>query len=63
MIAIPIWMYFVVFGIIISAFMAIRTGKVEREHEMESIEQEGKVYMERIKNERNNKKEKSEADA
>ncbi|MFB6465223.1 sporulation YhaL family protein [Cytobacillus sp. Hz8] len=50
--AMPIWVYFIVAGIIISALMAFRTGKTERKQEMESIELEGKVYMDRIEKER-----------
>lgn len=45
---IPIWVYFVVAGIISSAFMAIRTGREERQEEMESIEREGEIYIKRI---------------
>ncbi|WP_173719828.1 sporulation YhaL family protein [Bacillus massilinigeriensis] len=60
---IPMWIYFVIVGIITSAFMAIKTGRKEREDEMESIELEGKVYMERIENERNSRKLRNEVGA
>ncbi len=49
---IPIWVYVWFVGIIISAYMVIRTGREERRNESESIELEGRVYMERIEKER-----------
>lgn len=49
---IPLWVYFVVIGIIISAYMVIRTGKEERRIEEEIIEKEGEVYIERLEKER-----------
>lgn len=52
MMTIPIWAYFVVVGILISAYMAFMTGKEERKLEDESIELEGRVYMERIQKEK-----------
>ncbi|WP_254119277.1 sporulation YhaL family protein [Bacillus sp. FJAT-29790] len=49
---IPIWVYFAAIGILLSAYMAIRTGREEREEENESIELEGRIYMERLEKER-----------
>ncbi|KAB2337705.1 SigE-dependent sporulation protein [Cytobacillus depressus] len=49
---IPFWVFFVAAGIILSAYMAIKTGREERQAENESIELEGRVYMERIEKER-----------
>jgi hypothetical protein len=49
---IPIWVYAVVAGIIISAVMAIKTGREERVFELENIEKEGEVYMKRLENEK-----------
>lgn len=49
---IPIWVIAVFIGIMISAYMAIRTGKEERKLELEMIEREGELYMERIEKER-----------
>ncbi|MFO1442758.1 sporulation YhaL family protein [Bacillus sp. Bva_UNVM-123] len=46
--SLPVWAFFAFVGIVISAFMTIRTGKEERRIENESIELEGKIYMERI---------------
>jgi hypothetical protein len=49
---IPIWVYAVLMGIMVSAYMAIRTGKEERQLEMESIEREGEIYMKRLEREK-----------
>jgi hypothetical protein len=49
---VPIWVYAVVFGILISAIMAIKTGREERELESDSIEREGEVYMKRLEMEK-----------
>lgn len=57
MMDIPIWIYFVVTGIIISAFMAIKTGKEERQEEIETIEKEGEVYITRLEKEREERSE------
>ena len=53
---IPFWMYFVVMGIIFSAYMVVRTGKEEQRIENEIIEREGEVYMKRLEEERKEKK-------
>ena len=45
---IPIWVYAVVVGIVISALMALKTGREERLMEMENIEREGEIYMKRL---------------
>jgi ABC-type arginine transport system permease subunit len=49
---IPIWVYAVVVGIVISALMAIKTGREERLLEMESIEKEGEIYITRLEREK-----------
>jgi len=53
---ITFWMYFVVTGIIISAFMVFKTGREERRIEEEIIEREGEVFMKRLEQEREEKK-------
>jgi len=53
---IPFWIYFVVAGIIVSAYMVLRTGKEERMMEDEIIEREGEIYMQRLEKEREKKK-------
>ncbi|MDQ0198107.1 sporulation YhaL family protein [Neobacillus ginsengisoli] len=50
--AIPIWVYAVVVGIVVSALMAIKTGREERQLEMEHIEQEGEIYIKRLEREK-----------
>jgi hypothetical protein len=49
---IPVWILLIVGGIMISAFMAVKTGREEREQENELIAREGEVYMERLEKER-----------
>jgi Sporulation protein YhaL len=57
MLDIPFWIYFVVMGIILSAYMVIRTGKEEKLVEDEMIEREGDIYMKRLEQEREEKRE------
>lgn len=55
---IPFWVYFVSVGILISAYMAVKTGREDRKLERDIIEREGEVYMKRLDEEkelRNNK--------
>ncbi|PLS03007.1 sporulation YhaL family protein [Neobacillus cucumis] len=54
---IPIWIYAVVAGIVISALMAIKTGREERQLEMENIEREGEIYLERLEREKEKREE------
>ncbi|WHY78896.1 sporulation YhaL family protein [Neobacillus sp. WH10] len=49
---IPIWIYAVVVGIVISALMAIKTGREERLVELEDIEREGEIYIKRLEREK-----------
>jgi hypothetical protein len=50
--AIPIWVFAVVVGIVVSALMAIKTGREERLLELESIEKEGEIYIHRLEREK-----------
>ncbi|MBA2872002.1 cbb3-type cytochrome oxidase subunit 3 [Anoxybacillus calidus] len=52
MLSMPWWIYLVLIGIIVSAYMTVRTAKKEREIDEAFIEKEGEVYMERIREER-----------
>ncbi|AYV65393.1 MULTISPECIES: sporulation YhaL family protein [Niallia] len=52
MLGIPLWVIFVLGGIAISAFMAVKTGKEDRAAENEIIEREGEVYMKRLEEEK-----------
>lgn len=54
---IPIWVYAVVVGIVVSALMAIKTGREERQLEMEHIEQEGEIYLKRLEREKERREE------
>ncbi|MFE8700224.1 sporulation YhaL family protein [Cytobacillus sp. FJAT-54145] len=49
---IPIWVFFVVLGIAVSAYMALKTGREERQLEQESIEREGEIYIKRLEREK-----------
>lgn len=59
--SIPIWVIAVTAGIVFSAFMAVKTGKTEREEEMESIEREGELYMKRLEREKEQRENSAEA--
>lgn len=52
---IPFWIYFVVAGIVFSAFMAVKTAKLEAKLEREQIESEGEEYMRRLQDEKSRK--------
>lgn len=49
---IPIWIYFIVAGIMFSCIMAVKTGRKEWKEEMKMIEKEGEIYIQRMKKER-----------
>jgi hypothetical protein len=59
--SVPIWIYFVIAGVLISAFMALKTAKEDRDDEMEWIEKEGEVYMNRLEEEKERRKQVTEA--
>ena len=44
----PFFMWFIVAGIFVSAYMTIRSMKEDREFDEAFIEDEGKVYIERM---------------
>ncbi|CAM3649888.1 sporulation YhaL family protein [Mesobacillus zeae] len=52
---VPIWVLAVAAGVVISAFMAVKTGREERMLETECIEREGEVYMKRLEDEKSRK--------
>lgn len=47
----PLWIYVVMFGIIFSAFMVIKTAKDEQEIEGKFIEKEGEAFLEKVRKE------------
>ncbi|KON89538.1 SigE-dependent sporulation protein [Sporosarcina globispora] len=53
---IPIWIYFVAAGIVVSAYMAVKTGREEKMVEHDSIEREGEIYMKRLEREKEERK-------
>lgn len=50
--SLPIWIYFVVAGIFVSAFMAVKTAREDREVEQEWIEKEGEIFIKRMEEEK-----------
>lgn len=52
----PIWIWFVFIGIVVSAIMSIRTTRQERIIENAWIEEEGQKYMERMRIEQEQRK-------
>ncbi|CAM4062176.1 sporulation YhaL family protein [Lederbergia lenta] len=54
--SLPIWIYLVISGVFVSAFMAIKTAKEDRAIETEWIEKEGQVYVERMEKEKERRK-------
>lgn len=59
--SLPIWLYFVIAGVFISAFMAIKTAREDREYEREWIEKEGEIYIERMYEEKERRKQMRQA--
>lgn len=59
--SIPIWVIAVAAGIVFSAIMAVKTGKEEREQELETIEREGELYMQRLEQEKEQRQKSLEA--
>jgi hypothetical protein len=51
-VTLPIWMYFVVAGIFASAFMTIKSAKEEKQVEDDWIQKEGEVYITRMEDEK-----------
>jgi hypothetical protein len=49
---IPFWVFAVVVGIVVSALMAMKTGREERLLELENIEKEGEIYIHRLEREK-----------
>ncbi len=58
----PWWMYFVLCGIIYSGYRVVTLFQEDREIEQRVIEEEGKVYMERIQRAKALEADKAEAD-
>lgn len=56
----PLWIWFVLIGIVVSAIMSIRTARQERLIENTWIEEEGAKYMERMRIEQEHRNENKE---
>ncbi|MFS0644824.1 sporulation YhaL family protein [Siminovitchia sp. 179-K 8D1 HS] len=54
--SLPIWLYVVIAGIFVSAFMAVKTAREDREVEQEWIEKEGEVFIKRMEEEKERKR-------
>jgi uncharacterized membrane protein len=52
MMMMPIWIWIVFAGIVLSAMMTARAMRQEKKENQEYIEAEGKVYMDRIERKR-----------
>ncbi|MDF2557466.1 MAG: Sporulation protein YhaL [Bacillales bacterium] len=48
----PVWIWVVVAGIVLSAMMTARAMRQENKEKQEFIEAEGKIYMDRIERKR-----------
>ncbi len=57
MFTLPWWIYLVLAGIVFSAYMMIKTAKEDQEVDMEFIEKEGEIYIQRMEEERARRKE------
>ncbi len=53
----PWWIYIVLAGIVFSAYMMIKTAKEDQEVDLEFIEKEGEIYIQRMEEERARRKE------
>ncbi|HHW39291.1 MAG TPA: SigE-dependent sporulation protein [Bacillales bacterium] len=57
MFTLPWWIYLVLAGIVFCAYMMIKTAKEDQEVDMEYIEKEGEIYIQRMEEERARRKE------
>ncbi|GAA0328527.1 sporulation YhaL family protein [Bacillus carboniphilus] len=53
---VPFWIILVVIGIIASGFMTVKASREERKEELEYIEKEGEVFLERMAKEKEKKR-------
>lgn len=60
MFTLPWWIYLVLAGIIFSAYMMIKSAKDDQEVDMEFIEKEGEIYIQRMEEERARRKEQTQ---
>lgn len=60
MLLLPWWIYICVIGILVSGYMAFKTSREDKIVDEEFIEKEGQVFIDRIEQERQKKREKME---
>ncbi len=60
MMVMPWWIYLCIIGILISGYMAFKTSRQDKMIDEDFIEKEGQVYLDRIEQERQKKKELNE---
>lgn len=56
----PWWIYILIFFIFLSGYMALKAMRAERALEQQYIEREGKIYIDRMEAERENKQRQKE---
>jgi Sporulation protein YhaL len=52
----PWWIYLCIIGILVSGYMAFKTARQDKQIDDTFIEQEGQVYLDRIEQERQKKR-------
>lgn len=52
MFTLPWWIYLVLAGIVFSAYMMIKSAREDQDVDMEFIEKEGEIYIQRMEEER-----------
>jgi hypothetical protein len=57
MLVLPWWIYACIIGILVSGYMAFKTSLQDKMVDEEFIEKEGQVYLDRIEQERQKKRE------
>lgn len=57
---VPWWVFMIILFIFLSGYMAFRAMRAERRLEQQYIEQEGKVYIDRMEKERKQKQERKQ---
>ncbi|MFB4167079.1 sporulation YhaL family protein [Virgibacillus sp. JSM 102003] len=59
-VGVPWWVFMMIIFIFLSGYMAFRAIRAEKQLEHQFIEREGKVYMERMEEERKHKQEREQ---
>ncbi|MGP4106578.1 sporulation YhaL family protein [Virgibacillus sp. L01] len=59
-VGVPWWVFMMIIFIFLSGYMAFRAMRAEKQLEHQFIEREGKVYMERMEEERKHKQDREQ---